>query len=153
MNHRGHRGQEIGRGCARINTDRTLPFLIRENPRLSAVNFLRVLSGKSIFLSLAALLLLAPVIARGQDQAVRSEQRLRYEITLSLDFDARTYQGTENVHWVNRGDHAVSTIFFHLYPNMRPPDYVAPTQKNDAGQVIADEPRLEITDARSPYSA
>src|ERR1043166_8953121 len=70
-----------------------------------------------------------------------AEKRLRYDIKLAINFDERTYTGSEQVHWVNHGDHATSTIFFHLYANMRTPDYVAPTQKNDAGQIIADEPR------------
>ena len=105
-------------------------------------------------LLLAMSLLLAPVTARNQDrQPIPPEKRLRYDINLALNFDERTYVGTELVHWVNRGDHAVSTIFFHLYPNMRPPDYIAPTQRTDAGQIIADEPRLDITDVRLPYSA
>jgi hypothetical protein len=76
-------------------------------------------------------------------------QQLRYDIKLAINFDERTYTGSEQVHWVNRGDHATSTIFLHLYPNMRPPDYVAPTQKNDAGQIIADEPRIDITEVRA----
>ncbi|HEY0349511.1 MAG TPA: M1 family aminopeptidase [Pyrinomonadaceae bacterium] len=53
------------------------------------------------------------------------------------------------MHWVNRGDHATSTIFFHLYPNMRTPDYIAPNQKNELGQVASDEPRLEVSEVHA----
>jgi hypothetical protein len=99
---------------------------------------------------LVAALLLAPIVARSQNRPTTSrDKRLRYDLKLAINFDERTYLGTEQVHWVNHGDHATSTIFFHLYPNIRPPDYVAPAQKNDAGQIIADEPRLDITEVRA----
>ena len=117
---------------------------------LLSCKFLCVLSGESIFFLLAAALLLAPNVARGQDrQTTGREKRIRYDLKLAINFDDRTYSGTEQVHWVNHGDRATSTIFFHLYPNMRPPEYVTPTQKNDAGQVIADEPRLDIIEVRA----
>jgi len=94
-------------------------------------------------------LVLGVGIARAQDrEPAGPEKRLRYEIKLAINFDERTYTGVEQVHWVNHGDHATSTVFFHLYPNMRPPDYVAPTQKNDAGQIVSDEPRLEVSEVR-----
>jgi len=89
-------------------------------------------------------------VARNQNrQPTPPGKRIRYDIKLALNFDERIYAGSERVHWVNRGDHATSTIFFHLYPNMRAPDYVAPNQKNELGQVIADEPRLEISEVRA----
>jgi hypothetical protein len=49
-------------------------------------------------------------------------ERDRYRITLDLDFDARTYKGTERVRWTNRDREAASSIYFHLYPNMRADD-------------------------------
>src|ERR671911_105058 len=39
--------------------------------------------------------------------------RTRYDIQLSLDFDKRTYTGTERVRFVNRGTRATSTLYFH----------------------------------------
>jgi hypothetical protein len=96
---------------------------------------------------LVSLLLIGPAMAGAQNR--ETEKRIRYNIKLAVNFDERTYTGTEQVRWVNHGDHATSTIFFHLYPNMRSPDYVAPTQRNDAGQIISDEPRLEISEVRS----
>jgi hypothetical protein len=99
---------------------------------------------------LAGALLLTPIAARNQArQPATRDKRIRYDLKLAFNFDERTYVGVEQVHWVNHGDHGTSTIFFHLYPNMRAPDYVAPTQKNDAGQIIADEPRLDITEVRA----
>src|SRR5437868_14395206 len=95
-----------------------------------------VLCGEFIFLLLAGALLLAPGVARGQargqdSQTVKRDHRLRYDIKLAINFDDRTYTGVEQVHWVNHGDRPASTIFFHLYSNMRPPAYLTPTP-NDA---------------------
>src|SRR5437763_1769602 len=105
---------------------------------------------KYLFFALLASLVIEPTLARNQNhQPTPPEKRIRYDIKLALNFDERTYAGSEQVHWVNRGDHATSTIFFHLYPNMRAPDYVAPNQKNESGQATSDEPRLEIAEVRS----
>ncbi|HXI23051.1 MAG TPA: hypothetical protein VNG71_04180, partial [Pyrinomonadaceae bacterium] len=71
---------------------------------------------------------------------------INYQIKLALDFDKSTYTGTEKVRWTNRGDHPTSTLFFHLYPNIRPPGYIAATAKNDAGQINSDEPRLDVSE-------
>jgi hypothetical protein len=102
---------------------------------------------------LAVVLWLVPSAAHGQDrQPDARDKRLRYDLKLAIDFDERTYTGSEQVHWVNHGDRATSTIFFHLYPNIRPSDYVVPTQKNDAGQVVVDEPRLDITEVHAIVS-
>src|ERR1051325_3550758 len=128
MNHRGHR------------EDKTTGLFL-------SCKSLCIFCDESLVLLLVALLLLAPIVARSQDrQANTRANQLHYDLKLAINFDDRTYTGTEQVHWVNRGDRATSTIFFHLYPNMRAPDYVTPTQKNDAGQIIADEPRLDITE-------
>jgi Peptidase family M1 domain len=102
---------------------------------------------KSLVSLLVTLLFIGPAIAGAQNR--ETAKRIRYDVKLAINFDERTYTGTELVHWVNHGDHATSTIFLHLYPNMRPPDYVAPTQRNDAGQIITEEPRLEISEVRS----
>jgi hypothetical protein len=55
-------------------------------------------------------------------------ERDRYRVTLDLDFDARTYKGTERVRWTNRDRDAASSIYFHLYPNMRADDERAGSQ-------------------------
>ena len=80
--------------------------------------------------------------------APKPSESINYQINLALDFDNRTYTGTEKVRWTNRGDHPTSTLFFHLYPNMRLPGYVASTAKNEAGQVNSDEPRLDVSQVR-----
>lgn len=84
-------------------------------------------------------------------QPLPPERRLRYQIKLATDFEHRTYTGTERVRFVNRGDHPTSTLYFHLYPNVRVPGYVAPAApaKADPRQPTSDEPRLEITGVRS----
>jgi hypothetical protein len=100
--------------------------------------------------------MLAAVVAIAAQPQTRKplppERRIRYQVALALDFDNRSYVGTERVHWVNHGDHPTSTLFFHLYPNMRAPDYVPPATRNDAGQLISDEPTLEISEVRTVAS-
>ena len=66
--------------------------------------------------------------------------RAQYEISLVLDFDNRTYTGTETVRWVNQGEHSASVLYFHLYSNLR---------ADAVSQLEPDEPRLEITGVRS----
>lgn len=109
--------------------------------------FLCALFGRSWLCLLAAAVAIA---AQPQTrQSLPPEKRIRYQISLALDFDNRSYLGSEVVHWVNHGDHPTSTLFFHLYPNMRAPDYVPPATRNDAGQSTSDEPSLEITEVRT----
>jgi hypothetical protein len=99
---------------------------------------LGLLIGSAIFFSTS--------IANPQThQPLPLEKRIRYQIHLALDFENRTYSGTERVRWVNRGDHTTSTLFFHLYPNVRMPGYTPPTDKTQP----SDEPRLEISEVRA----
>jgi len=99
-----------------------------------------------LWLLIGSAILLSTSVAHPQNrQPHQLEKRIRYRIHLALDFANRTYTGTQRVRWVNRGDHATSTLFFHLYPNVRAPGYAPPTDKTQA----ADEPRLEISEVRA----
>ncbi len=171
MNHRGHRGGigKAGEESAAVSSHLS-SFLSaglgssllvslggsasqalaeterRDKPASSLVRF--VLSCLVLLCVLCGSL----PVALGQTQKQQSappDKGISYKIHLALDFDNRTYLGSERVHWTNRGDHPTSTLFFHLYPNMRTPDYVSPTQKNEAGQIVSDEPRLDITEVRA----
>ena len=101
-------------------------------------------------LSLAALLCFAwlwPAPAAGgarQQPAAPGEtaERTLYRISLRLDFDARSFAGTQTVRWVNRDDRPASVLYFHLYPNLRP---VEEGRAADAAPA-PDEPRLEVTE-------
>ncbi|HYX40858.1 MAG TPA: hypothetical protein VE821_04135, partial [Pyrinomonadaceae bacterium] len=67
-----------------------------------------------------------------------------------LDFDNRNFNGTERVRWVNRDTRPASTLYFHLYANLRKPDVLRSTQataRDDAQ--VTDEPRLEINSVRA----
>jgi hypothetical protein len=87
--------------------------------------------------------------------------RSRYRIELSVDFDARTFAGSERVRWVNRDDRPASALYFHLYANVRgapPPDAPRPAASpapdapadDQAGAASADdEPRVEIAQVRT----
>jgi hypothetical protein len=95
-----------------------------------------------------------------------AKEHTRYRIDLTVDFDARTFAGTERVRWVNRDDHPASALYFHLYANVRgtqPTDAPRPAASPDApsndqsattqmGAAADDEPRVEITQVRSAAS-
>ena len=78
-------------------------------------------------------------------------ERVRYQIHLTLDFDARTYTGTERVRWVNTDDRPASVVYFHLYSNMRAggAEREAAAVAPDANEASADEPRIEIMEVRA----
>ena len=96
------------------------------------------------------LTLAVTALAQSETPTTRSaEKRIRYQIKLSLDFENRSYSGTERVYWVNRGNRATSTLFFHLYSNVRVPgDALA----RDSGKEPSDEPRLEILGVKAADS-
>jgi hypothetical protein len=93
-----------------------------------------------------------------QDEAPKpKQQRPQYQIQLTLDFDNRSYAGSETVRWTNHGDHSTSTVFFHLYSNVRSELEPAPTPAANANTVAAtdaaDEPRIEVISVRSANDA
>ncbi|PYS84520.1 MAG: hypothetical protein DMF67_04775 [Acidobacteria bacterium] len=105
---------------------------------------------------LAAALCAPPALAdsRARQAAPAKQQGGRYEhahyqIRLDLDFDARSYAGTERVRWTNRDDAPASTIYFHLYPNLRAEDERAGSPQGDTDSAAPDEPRLEVTEVRA----
>jgi hypothetical protein len=85
------------------------------------------------------LLLLSSWSQTFAQQPADEPARDAYEINLKLDFDERTFSGTERVRWTNRDDHPASALYFHLYPNLRALPTAPPT----------DEPRLEVTEVRA----
>jgi len=88
-------------------------------------------------------------LAAPQGEASRTaSQRPKYQINLALDFDHRSYKGSERVRWTNRGDHAVSSVFFHLYANVRA-DQQPPARATANETAVVDEPRLEVSEVKS----
>jgi hypothetical protein len=92
-------------------------------------------------------------------------ERPRYRISLALDFDGRTYTGTEQVRWANDMDRPVYVLYFHLYANLRSSIAQRPTPAASAqGPTTTtaaaatttssttanapDEPRIEVTEVR-----
>ena len=74
----------------------------------------------------------------------------KYEIRLKLNFDSRSYTGSERVRWINRGERSTAALYFHLYSNLR--TQPAPVSvPNSAALVVseADEPRIEVAEVRS----
>jgi hypothetical protein len=72
----------------------------------------------------------------------------QYKIQLKLDLDSRTYSGQERVRWVNRGDRATTTLYFHLYSNLRVGQQPATANLNSAS-MAEDEPQIEILNVQS----
>jgi hypothetical protein len=103
-----------------------------------------------------------PQTQTGSAGGAKLAERTRYRVALKLDFDARAYQGTARVRWVNRENRPASVLYFHLYPNLRDnegivargaAESVASSQNAAAAGPTPDEPRLEITEVRSAQTA
>lgn len=104
---------------------------------------------------LVALILAAAPDARSQNndpkrqpatslqEATVQVPRTRYQLNLQLDFEARSYTGMERVRWVNRVDRPTSVLYFHLYPNLRPP-----TPRTFPQSPATEGPHLEINEVR-----
>jgi peptidase M1-like protein len=99
----------------------------------------------------AALVLIPAAPSRAQVDKIG---RSHYQIDLSLDFEGRSFTGSQRLRWVNRSDRSIPTLFFHLYSNLRNDAVV-----NTAPTAEADQPRLDVTrvtlagsDTQLPYS-
>jgi len=111
----------------------------------------RNLPPRFLLRAIVAVLLSSSTVALAQTATPEqnsSADRLRYQIKLKLDFANRAYTGSERVHWINRGDHPTSSLYFHLYANLRS-DVLKPAASTpvDASATPAqiDEPRIDIT--------
>src|SRR5687767_2378793 len=93
----------------------------------------RTRSTISLCVLLLCVLGAEPSFAQPQPQAQAANERHRYDIQLTLNFDKRTYTGTERLHFVNRGTRPTSTLYFHLYSNLRVPGYLPP-KKLESGE-------------------
>jgi len=95
-----------------------------------------------------------------QEQSV-ALPRTSYDIALALDFDKRTFTGSEQLHWFNKDDQATSVLYFHLYANVRGDDNsnnnnpreVSSNSGSSGGSEIQatpvpDEPRTDVTEVR-----
>lgn len=107
---------------------------------------------------LCILLLSLGSFAQTQPQQSSENERSRYQIQLKIDFEARSYAGSERVRWVNRGERPSAVLYFHLYSNLRPEQSSPPAGASSLPAEIED-PRIEITEVRSaidgtplPYS-
>jgi hypothetical protein len=113
------------------------------------------------------------------DRNVKAE-RTRYRLHFKLNFEARSFTGTEHLRWVNTDNRPTSVLYFHLYPNHRsdnggrsipnangslPPNASANPANSTTGASTttaahtntdapstADEPRLEVTEVRGVAS-
>jgi hypothetical protein len=93
----------------------------------------------------------SPSTASAPDAATEAQTaRTDYRINLSLDFDARTYTGTERVRWTNDQERPAYVLYFHLYSNVRAataqqrPPATAAAAAQGAGAAATDEPRIDV---------
>ena len=98
------------------------------------------------YASLAIAVLSVPLLVRAQAPA-KAPERNRYEIKLKLDFDERSFTGTERVRWVNRGDRSTSNLYFHLYSNVRVEGQSSAGVARSTN-AESDEPRLDLLSVR-----
>src|SRR5438128_8319518 len=106
------------------------------------------LRGKYFFATLISISLVFSTTARTRHSPAPLE-RNHYQIKLALDFENRTYTGSEVVRFVNRGERPATSLFFHLYPNIRVPGYAPPTDKRGEPGQGSDEPRQQIIEVRA----
>ncbi|HKY29606.1 MAG TPA: M1 family aminopeptidase [Pyrinomonadaceae bacterium] len=103
------------------------------------------------------LLLMSPiscllVLAQSAQQAAPKApaERSKYKLNLKLDFDSRSYSGSQRVRWINRGDRSTNSLYFHLYSNLRlDKQPIQPANSSASGPSEPDEPQIEITEVRS----
>jgi len=136
-------------------------------------------TNRGAAIALGALLLAAccaeatPVRAQQVPAAppkISAPAKAHYRINLNLDFDARTFTGTERVRWTNADDRPTSVVYFHLYPNLRPGTVNVGNRGGGGGnssggngsiaaapaggaEATSDEPRLDVTEVTSVAAA
>lgn len=88
---------------------------------------------------------------KSQTEALTAAPRPRYEIHLNLDFDGLSYTGSEQVTWVNHGEHPTAVLYFHLYSNLRAEQVAGGAP--GGSRLETEEPRIEITQVRSAEGA
>lgn len=85
------------------------------------------------------------------------QARSRYRIELALDFDRLAFSGTERVRFVNRDTRSTSTLYFHLYANLRGGQTDALRNPSPAAggedPAVADDPHVAVTQVRSAAGA
>src|ERR1041384_1309841 len=123
--------------------------------RLSTARRLKAAALASLLIASCGPLLCAPTAqAKGVKRAAQANNKdaphLRYQINFKLDFDRRTFTGTERVRWVNRDTHPASTVYFHLYANLRTSDAPRSNQPNASDEAQpSDEPEMMISAVRA----
>lgn len=117
-------------------------------PKLRGSKFKLALGFSCVSICLLFLLLATPAFSQ-QSQEPTPASIPRYRIQLKIDFDALSFSGSEQVRWTNRSDRPASTLFFHLYSNLRPD---APMTAENSSSAEAEEPRIQITEVRSLLS-
>ena len=94
-------------------------------------------------ISLLMILAVSSALQAQESNEPALNTRTHYRIDLNLDFENRSYTGTERVTWINHTEKPASVVYFHLYSNLRT-DTAPPTTPTTE----SDEPKLEIRTVR-----
>ncbi len=92
--------------------------------------------------------------AQSGETTEASSRRPRYQIGLKIDFDNRSYSGSERVRWTNLGEHPTSVLYFHLYSNVRVDSILGSSNGPSQGSSGAesDEPQMLVGEVRNAAS-
>ncbi len=115
-------------------------------------NLLRVVLcnfvDRTFCIGIAVAVLSLAGVTRAQAPQAPAIERNRYEIKLTLDFDALTYTGSERVRWANHSGQSSSVLYFHLYSNLRV-DQLPAAINSSPQPADTQEPRIQITEVQS----
>ena len=129
-------------------------------------------ASRTVGLCVASVLLLASnwcagaIVVLAQEKGVvdsnkqESTTHTVYRINIKLDFDGRSYTGTERVRWINHDNRPTSVLYFHLYANLRTEQEGDSSTANNVANLVnginaaaeaasPSEPRLEVTAVRA----
>jgi hypothetical protein len=115
-------------------------------------------SGLCVTVALFSAVLINSATAQVQKTPARetseATERHNYKIDLNVDFDSLSYTGRELVRWHNQGEKSASTVYFHLYSNLRSGDQ-PPVNANASisNSAVTDEPRIDVVEVRDAGNA
>lgn len=103
---------------------------------------------RSVLLLLPALLFSSAAPAVSSRVPALAEARPTYDISLAIDYEKRSFRGTERVTWTNLDSRPAPSVYFHIYANVHS---AVPRRASTGAEQSAEslapvsEPRIEVT--------
>lgn len=85
---------------------------------------------------LLLLLIVITISAASFSQADRWQQRVKYNIDVSLDVNANIISGKENIDYWNNSPDTLKRVFFHLYWNAFQPNSSMDVRSRELGKIV-----------------